>query len=85
MKANPTKCWPEDVPKYLPFHETLPGYSASVNWISVRFYETDCNSATLLMLYIRAFRQPIKKSFCFLYCDTINICRFPKEKRARGS
>ena len=27
---------------YHPFHKTLPRYSAFGNWISVRFYETDC-------------------------------------------
>ena len=25
-----------------PFHKTLPRSNASVNWMSVRFYETDC-------------------------------------------
>ena len=29
-------------PRYCPFHKTLPRSSAFVNWISVRFYETDC-------------------------------------------
>ena len=29
--------------KYRPFHKTLPSSSAFVNWISVRFYETDCS------------------------------------------
>ena len=29
--------------KYRPFHKTLPRSSAFINWISVRFYETDCN------------------------------------------
>ena len=28
--------------EYRPFHKTLPRSSAFVNWISVRFYETDC-------------------------------------------
>ena len=28
--------------KYRPFHKTLPRSSASVNGVSVRFYETDC-------------------------------------------
>ena len=28
---------------YRPFHKTLPRSSAFINWISVRFYETDCN------------------------------------------
>ena len=28
-----------------PFHKTLPKYSEFINWISVRFYETDCNWA----------------------------------------
>ena len=28
--------------KYLTFHKTLPRSSAFENWISVRFYETDC-------------------------------------------
>ena len=28
---------------YHPFHKTLPISSAFVNWISVRFYETDCS------------------------------------------
>ena len=27
---------------YRPFHKTLPRSSAFVNWILVRFYETDC-------------------------------------------
>ena len=27
---------------YNQVHKTLPSYSALVNWISVRFYETDC-------------------------------------------
>ena len=27
---------------YSPFHKTLPRPSASENWISVRFYKTDC-------------------------------------------
>ena len=27
---------------YRPFHKTLPRSSASLNWISVRFYVTDC-------------------------------------------
>ena len=27
---------------YQPFHKTLQRFSAFVNWISVRFYETDC-------------------------------------------
>ena len=27
---------------YRPFHKTLPRSSTFVNWISVRFYETDC-------------------------------------------
>ena len=29
--------------KYRPFHKTLPRPSAFLNWISVRFYETDSN------------------------------------------
>ena len=31
--------------KYRPFHKTLPRSSAFLNWISVRFYETDCMSS----------------------------------------
>ena len=27
---------------YRPFHKTLPRSSVFVNWLSVRFYETDC-------------------------------------------
>ena len=27
---------------YRPFHKTLPRSRRFVNWISVRFYETDC-------------------------------------------
>ena len=27
---------------YRPFHKNLPRSSAFVNWISARFYETDC-------------------------------------------
>ena len=27
---------------YRPFHKTLPRSNASVNWMTVRFYETDC-------------------------------------------
>ena len=29
---------------YRPFHKTLPGSRSFINWISVRFYETDCSS-----------------------------------------
>ena len=29
---------------FCPFHKTLPRTSAFINWISVRFYETDCTS-----------------------------------------
>ena len=29
--------------KYSPFHKTLPKFSACINRISVRFYETDSN------------------------------------------
>ena len=30
------------VPRYPPFYKTLPKFSAFVNWMSVRIYETDC-------------------------------------------
>ena len=32
---------------YSPFHETLPRSSTFVNWISVRFYETDMRLGTI--------------------------------------
>ena len=32
----------QQVWSYRPFHKTLPRSSAFANWISVRFYETDC-------------------------------------------
>ena len=37
---------------YRPFHKTLPRSSAFVNWISVRFYETDCRWISLLYLSV---------------------------------
>ena len=36
---------------YRPFHKTLPRSSAIVNWISVRFYETDCSLRTTIYHY----------------------------------
>ena len=42
------------VVRYRPFHKTLPRTSAFVNWISVRFYETDCTrNITILALVVR--------------------------------
>ena len=37
---------------YRPFHNTLPRSSEFVNWILVRFYETDCRRRGLIRQYI---------------------------------
>ena len=37
---------------YRPFHKALPRFSASLNRISVRFYETDCSSTPQFFFYL---------------------------------
>ena len=47
--------------RYRPFHTTLPRSSAFVNWISVRFYETDCIWISLNARFIIPYRYSV---FC---------------------
>ena len=50
---------------YRPFHKTLPRSSEPVNWISLRFYETDCISNSvdhkIILLYFS-----VKNIFLFI-------------------
>ena len=50
---------------YRPFHKTLLRLNAFENWISVRFYETECICRTELWIYF----------LCFVWCSKwIVIC-----------
>ena len=42
---------------YRPFHKTLPKSKAFVNWISGRFYETDCTKEFFLQSSNQARRS----------------------------
>ena len=54
--------------EYRPFHKTLPRSSEVLNWISGRFYETDCiyvmfsNYMYLVILKFVLFRMLFEKS-----------------------
>ena len=37
---------------YRPFHKTLPRSNASVNWMSVRFFETDCTNNMRMKFWV---------------------------------
>ena len=50
---------------YRPFHKTLPRSSAFVNWISVRFYETDCSTSNTFKDF-NLFRFSTSDSSIFL-------------------
>ena len=43
--------------KYRPFHKTLPRSSAFVNWVSVRFQETNCTLHTSYLSYCSLFTE----------------------------
>ena len=45
---------------YRPFHKTLPRYSAYVNWISVRIYETGCRWNIFILIFKRALFKIMK-------------------------
>ena len=51
--------------RYRPFHKTLPRSSAFVNWISLRFYETDCTKHKILSVCIKTPYSKNWKGLCF--------------------
>ena len=54
--------------RYSLFQNTLPKSSVFVNWISVRFYETDCNMIfKLKSLFLKIDSAVTKRCFTFLF------------------
>ena len=54
----------------LPFHKILPRFSASVNLISVRFYETDCTYT--LRFPVSNLKEKYESGNCNVYVQSIS-------------
>ena len=65
---------------YRPFHITLPRSRVFVNWISVRFYETDCSIAdTIITEKILQHRLTILKEISSMI--TVEILKIIKNRK----